>query len=700
MFSCLLVTKSKDQLMEQEKREQRGKPGPRSRRQSGSQMSLSDQETRAKATIKDIDELYSALQGLVPKPNQQRRLRGTASGTDTTGDFEESDGSQKTYSSSGAINNNRERKTGNLSRIEKILDIESQENNQVYPDDRMFASDTEFELSSPHANTRHRNIQRHTSLPAYNDESENEMIDDEAAPKKSRFLIFRRRHRHRRRGPKEFKKKTSSWRSLLSSLNFRRKSAGKLKKKSKNSPSATRKKAEQRNSSTPPERRREKITKKVSSTQEDGASAHDVSIMNGLHRQSSMKPKTPEPPVQDKFGSDDRFLEDIMKTRSDKVNKKLNVWYKHVVKETTSLNTLSPRYSRSCENLLTDSEIIRARRTYSSDTESAGTTDIRNRVNKIRVRKSRAKRNRRRERERWQSLPNVKLVSCALNAANKKSDRSKSTGNEDEKEKELTRTVAPKQEYNTTVKPVEAKLSFGNSLETEESRTPINDFMMIQKENSSRWLSRQCLKTTISCIRPLQLNLFYSESPSRETKFRSKSVSEKPQFQFNGSLDQSKPCLETTESLQSNAFKVRQTSSQRRRKRRSFKRQPRLPHQSPFYLPQNNAPVSPTKFRFNGISKENSTDESPPVKDSRLGSLDHDENVFRLEPINTSERRLPPKHYSESEDSGWASMDKTPASHANTAIQTEPVIIMSACPKVGTLRLSDLFNDSDGQSEA
>lgn len=685
--------------MEQEKREQRGKPGPRSRRQSGSQMSLSDQETRAKATIKDIDELYSALQGLVPKPNQEyqkRKLRGTASGTDTTGDFEESDGSQKMYSSSSAINNNRGRKTGNLNSIEKILDIESQENNPVYPDDRMFASDTEFELSSPHANDRHRNIQRHTSLPAYNDESENEMIDDEAAPKKSRFLIFRRRRR-RHRGPKEFKKKTLNWRSLFSSLNFRRKTPGKLKKKSKNSPPASRKKAEQGNSSTPPEPRREKITKKVSSTQEDGAPTHDVSVMKELHRQSSVKPKTPEPPVQEKFGSDDSFLENIMKTRSDKVNRKLSVWYKHVVKETTSLNTLSPRYSRSCENLLTDSEIIRARRTYSSDTESAETMDIRNRVNKIRVRKSRAKRNRRRERERWQSLPNVKLVSCALNAANKKSDRSKSTGTEDEKEKELT--VVPKQEYNTTVKPVEAKLSFGNSLEKEESQTPINDFMMIQKESSSTWLSRQCSKTTISCIRPLQLNLFYSESPSREAKFRSKSVSEKPKFQFNGTVDQSKPCLKTTESLQSSAFKVRQTSSQRRRKRRSFKRQPRLPHQSPFYLPQNDTTISPTKFRFNGISKD-STDETPPVKDSRLGSLDHDENVFRLEPINTSERRLTPKHYSESEDSGWASMDKTPASHANTAIQTEPVIIMSAGLKVGSLRLSDLCNDSDGQSEA
>lgn len=695
--------------MAQEKWDQRGKPGARSRRESGSQLSLSDQE-RAKATIEDIDELYSALQDLVPKPGKQvgRKARGRTSGTDTdtTRDCEDSDRSQGRYSNGRVTEiqqwNNMSRKAGNMRSLEVILDRESKEKRVQLPNDRMFVSDTELESSE-----RHRQLQRCASLPGYDDvESTNEMADgndaESAAPKKSLFLLFRRRP-----GTKTKKKKRPSWRTFLASLNFKRKSTKKRKKKSINKSSeevVSTRESQPANASVRRRQSREKTAKKLSSSRDEGVekitqdvSTATVEINRDTARESFKKSKAPEPPAQGNLSK--------LGTRSDEVTRKLSAWYKHVVKETTSLNdtaVLPARYSRSCESLLTDTEILRNRVT--SDTESAGANDIRSRMNmnKIRVRKSRAMRNRRKERARWRSLPNVKLVSYALDKAN---GRETSTGDVNDKEKEPTEVShheerLPTKYTATTVKPVEAELSFENNLEKKKSsESPMKDFMMVHTENNPSWLSRQCTKTTISCIRPLQLNLFYSESPSREAKFRS----EKPKFQFKGSKSPNEAATTPRAQPLPSAFKIRQTSSQRRRKRRSLKRQPRLPQQSPFYLPSPTSTTSKFSFKLSNQETSLEVDESAaPSKDSGIGSPDHEKKTFRVEAINTSERRRVPKLYWESEDSGWASMDKSPASHANTGMQTEPVLIMTVDSKARRNRFvpQAIGNDSDGQSEA
>ena len=231
----------------------------------------------------------------------------------------------------------------------------------------------------------------------------------------------------------------------------------------------------------------------------------------------------------------------------------------------------------------------------------------------------------------------------------------------------------------TTVKPVEAQLSFGSSIEKEE---PIADFMKLQKDSNPRnWLARQCSRTTVSCIRPLQLSLFYSESPSREAVHRSRDLLHRPRVAVAPQGSGASP--------HEFAFKIRRSSS-RRRKRRSFKRgQTRLPHQTPFYVP----PLSVTS------SKIPDKEDSSVAKDSGLGSPDSTiDKRFNTFPVTKRNERLSKLH-SESEDSGWASRDRRLANTADTGIQTEPVIVMTAVSTVRRPVVPLANNDNNSQSE-
>ncbi len=653
--------------------------------QSRSLLNVNELETRSKATVKDIEELYAALQGLVPKTShhhggmgtEDRKARSATSGNDTDTAKSSDEWAQprlRRYHSEKY--SRKQMRDTNMNLIaakpapkptpkkpvwEKTIP-EKPALDKTLLNERQIVSDTEAEIN-PSDKNEHEKLQRQLSLPAYDDEVENEENN-----KGSKFLIFRR-HRQSKTG----KKKNSSWRSFFSTLSLKRRRS---KKRSKNKIGySTNTKTDQidgirtpkhqtKNGSLPKQERTPKVTPRPS------LNAIENTGMNSTIRKS--KRIAPQPPTSS--GNTTSQMEtpsvelrqrcDTLETKSHLVQEKLSAWYKQAVKETSSLTPkLALRATRSHENLLTDSEIMRKRGTFTSDTDSFSAGDRNNvTINKTRVRKTRARRNRRRERARFHSCPNVKLVSKALEEAEKKIKTPQLSVdlNNTTKDNDLTDNV-PQASHCTTVKPVEAKLSFGSNVENDE---PITDFMKLQTPNARNWLTRQCSRTTISCIRPLQLNLFYSESPSRETVYRSQSAIRRTRV-----VGQESGAGNPHEF----AFKIRRSSS-RRRKRRSFKRgQTRLPHQSPFYVPPNS---------LNITTKDQPEDFSTISKDSGLGFPEHnDDKRFGTFPVMKRDQRLAKLH-SESEDSGWASSHRHFASTSETGIQTDPVIVMTAVSKV------------------
>ena len=729
LFSVATKAKRGGAMAQQKTRRNIGEMGGHSNiTESQSLLNVNELETRAKATVKDIDDLYAALQGLVPKKGQRNRglrasdrnARSATSGTDTD-TARSSDNkdqprlrrhhsekypkpqwtdtnmnfiAQKPVSRKPALekptpsNLTLEKNHPRNQTSETSAPNDKQVLGKTFSNERLFASDTEAELNHLHT-IRRQKVQRQLSLPTYEeDATENET---EGHNKKSRFMIFRR---HRRTKPP--KKKTSSWRSFFSTLSLKRK---KSKKHSKNKVGQSLNVYNPQNPQNPKIRTPKQQPKKVNlSAQTRTPKSTPRSSIDGSQniktnteiRKSGRKRMAPDPPAVISSGNtnsnfvvetpvfDPRDRSNTLDTKSDMVQKKISAWYKQAVKETNSVSSKLPlRATRSHDNLLTDTEIIRKRGTFSSDTDSFSGGD-RNKVNvvKPKVRKTRARRNRRRERARFHSCPNVKLVSKALDEAEKKTGRLE--GLNTSAKKDLTDNV-PKSSNITRVKQVEAKLSFGSSLDNGE---PVTDYMKLQNVHARNWLTRQCSRTTVGCIRPLQLNLFYSESPSRETVHRSRSTLRRPKVEGQES---------GTGNPHEFAFKIRRSSS-RRRKRRSFKRgQSRLPHQSPFYIPPGNVNLTPKD-----PIEENCSTMS---KDSGIGSPDFSrDNRFATFPIVKRDQRLAKLH-SESEDSGWASSHRHVTSTSDTGIQTDPVIVMTTVSKV---RQPDhiVLEDNNSQSEA
>ena len=627
----------------------------RSVAQSQSLLNVNDLETRAKATVKDIDELYAALQGLVPKKTRhngglgtnERKARSGGSGndTDTAKSSEDMDGQPRFRRYHSEKYPKRQWRDNNMNLVPQktsprkpvpesskpvsearkpVLEKPLQDKKaleKTLSNERLFASDTEAELKV--VTGQHPHLRRHFSLPEYEEEDDH-MDETDGSHKRSRFLIFRRRRR-----PKTGKKKMSSWRTFFSTLSLKRhksKKHGKSKiapgvisTNARNENAARTLKHQGSNGSLPKEQRTPRTTPRpsldvIQSIEE-----------NSQVRKSGRKKLAPEPPNRNHNADKVETLEpqsrertDTIGEQSDLVQKKLSAWYKLAVRETTSLSPKQQlRATRSVENLLTDTEIIRKRGAFSSDTDSLSGTD-RNRVNipKTRVRKTRARRNRRRERGRFHSCPNVKMVTKALNEAEEKTDGDKLPEKLNTAAKDDLTDKAPQDSRVTTVKQVEARLSFGCSLGKEEK---IADSIKLQNTNPRNWLARQCSKTTVGCIRPLQLNLFYSESPSRETVHRSRTT----------------PCRPRAEGQESQAakphefaFKIRRSSS-RRRKRRSLKRgQTRLPHQSPFYIPPNVVNVA---------RKDKAAENGTSSKESDLGSLKINGSPRSLSPNATND---------------------------------------------------------------
>lgn len=671
--------------------------------QSQSLLSVNELETRAKATVKDIDELYAALQGLVPKKSHgngglrasQRKARSGTSGTETDTGRSSEEWDQPSrfrryhsekYSKKQWADNNMNlvtaKPTPKKPVLQKTVPVKPASDKETFPDERLFASDTEAEVNRLETN-QPKQIQRHLSLPTYDEEDGNEAEENK---KRSKFSIF-----HRQRQSKPSKKNSSSWRSFFSTLSLKRK---KSKKNAKNKigQSNNAKTMQNGNIRTPKNQAKnanfpaqERTPKSTPRSSVDGRRNIDI---NSSFRKSGRKRMAPEPPSGNTIFNaevetpelEPRDRTNTLDTKTDLVQKKLSAWYKLAMQETNNLTPKEPlRVTRSHENLLTDTEVIRKRGAFSSDTDSySGGDRIRtNIVPKTRVRKTRARRNRRRERARFHSCPNVKLVTKALDEAEKKANTLKQDSNT-AKNDECT-DAASGTNHITTVKPVEAKISFGSSMDNEE---PVNaDFTKPQNVNARNWLTRQCSKTTISCIRPLQLNLFYSESPSRETVHRSRSAIRRPK-------------VEGKESRAGDphefAFRIRRSSS-RRRKRRSFRRgQTRLPHQSPFYVP-------PSTFNTTAKAEEEYSSIS---KDSGLGSPDlNKDERFATFPVMKRDQRFAKLH-SESEDSGWASGQRRFTSTSETAIQTDPVIVMTTVSRVRRTLPPNVISENVGQSEA
>ena len=676
--------------------------------QSQSLLNVNELETRAKATVKDISDLYTALQGLVPtkSPHNRRhemdksKARSATSGTDTDTARSSEEWDQprlrRYHSEKYAKKQLRDTNMNFVAAPRKHVweKLEKPVLEKTLSDERLFVSDTEVELNNTGTN-EHKKLQRHFSLPAYEEEEEDSLKtsnDTDGSTKRSKFSLFRRRRRS-----KPGKKKNSSWRSFFSTLSIKRR---KSKKHGKNkvghgittntgqNDGVKTPKHVAKNVSVPIEDRSPKFTPRPSiDVVENIGSNSDI-------RKSGRKKMAPEPPVGTSSGNTGFQLEaasseprerlNTFGTKSDMVQKKFTAWYKQAVKETNSSTLKEPlRATRSHENLLTDTEILRKRGTFSSDTDSfsGGDRNTVQNVARTKVRKTRARRNRRRERARFHSCPNVKLVTKALDEAEKKANSPQVPANLNTTTKgDCTDDVS--QTHHTcitTVKPVEAKLSFGSSLDNDEHVTDLK----LQNAHARNWMTRQCSKTTIGCIRPLQLNLFYSESPSRETVHRSRSTIHRPRVEGQES---------GAGNPQEFAFKIRRSSS-RRRKRRSFKRgQTRLPHQSPFYVP----PVT-----LNVIQKDQPEEDCSTIsKDSGLGSpvATHDKR-FGTFPIMKRDQRLAKLH-SESEDSGWASSYRHFASTSDTGIQTDPVIVMIAVSKVRRPVLPHVITEDNSQSEA
>ena len=695
----LLVAKTRQNIMAQQKTSRNlGTNGRHnSVTQSQSLLNVNELETRAKATVKDIDELYAALQGLVPKKSHgngglranQRNARSGTSGTETdTGRSSEerdqpsrfrryhSEKYPKKQWTDTNMNFVMAKPAAKKPVLQKTVPVKPALDNVRLSDERHIVSDTEIEVNHMRTNEP-KKIRRYSSLPAYEEEDGIEIGENQ---KRSKFSLF---HRHRQSKPG--KKNTSSWRSFFSTLSLKRKKSKKYgKNKTGQSNNA---KTMQNGNRTPKNQAKSAQERTPRSTPRSSVDAGRNIGINSSVRKSGRKRMAPEPPVSSGNTTlnvpvetpdfEPRERTNAMDKKTDLVQKKLSAWYKLAMQETNNSMPKPLRITRSHENLLTDTEVIRKRGAFSSDTDSYSGGD-RNRINivpKTRVRKTRSRRNRRRERARFHSCPNVKLVTKALDEAGKKANTLKQDSNT-AKNDECT-DDASGANHITTVKPVEAKISFGSSMDNEE---PVADFMKTQNVNARNWLTRQCSKTTISCIRPLQLNLFYSESPSRETAHRSRSAIRRPNVagKESGAGDP-----------QEFAFKIRRSSS-RRRKRRSFKRgQTRLPHQSPFYVPPSTPTTAKAKEEYSSISK-----------DSGLGSPDlNDDKRFATFPVMKRDQRFAKLH-SESEDSGWASGQRRFTSTSETAIQTDPVIVMTTVSRVRRTLPPNVIVGNIGQSEA
>ncbi|XP_028393333.1 uncharacterized protein LOC114517723 isoform X2 [Dendronephthya gigantea] len=223
--------------------------------QSQSLLNVSELETRAKATVKDIDDLYAALQGLVPKKSRnnggmgttERKARSGGSGndTDTAKSSEDLNGQPrfrryhsekypkkpwrdhnmnvvplKTTPRKPVLDSRKpvlEARKPVLEARKPVLEKPSPAKETVdktLSGERLFASDTEAELQV--VTGQHQEVRRHFSLPEY-EEEDGHLNETEGSQKRSRFLLF-----HRRRRPKTGKKKTSSWRSFFSTLSLKR----------------------------------------------------------------------------------------------------------------------------------------------------------------------------------------------------------------------------------------------------------------------------------------------------------------------------------------------------------------------------------------------------------------------------------------------------------------------------------------------
>ena len=619
-----------------------------------SQDSLSDPETRTKATVKDIDELYKALQGLVPKPTpaNSRKRRGQRSGTDSDTSLEvpgfqrkynsEIHGKNRLSKTEDKINGKKKNPQANLeakavagaTRAHRQASREaSVENRWITEDRRAMSEDCLFVSDDAEPTTAPKErVQRVRSLPTYPDESESEQT-----PKKSRFLLFRRRRRRRRPGAKP-KAKKLSWRALLSSISFRNPSVTKKPKKKRSNtkgsdrtktvidqtqarltptvrravtdvgkrsplihkvPTPVVRRSVRETNTAPTQLRPEKQRANTSETVRKSPLIVEPNPPTPIVRRATIaavrtpgtqKRHAPEPPRESTCSTLalPRNRSNTIETKTDEVQQKLSAWYQNAVKETSSPAVARIRRNKSLESLLTDSEILHSRNVASSDTDSA--ENLAN-LRKVRVRKTRARRNRQKERARWQSLPNVKLVSAAVAKHEEKELIEDAANPEEILEEPPTETSiqiaepsVPK--HATSVSPLEAKISLGNSGGDDDeslNAEPVTDFMSIQSDNTkpSTWVSRQFSKTETSCIRPLKVNLFYSESPSRETVHRSQSFQVPNKLWFTGNPDVVADSSSTTNGL---VVKARRNSD-RRRRRRSMKRQPRLPQQSPFYFP-------------------------------------------------------------------------------------------------------------------
>ncbi|XP_046858914.1 uncharacterized protein LOC124452430 isoform X1 [Xenia sp. Carnegie-2017] len=682
------ATKARQEMTEIKMNEKRTRDHSKVK-QAHSMLNVSEIETHKRPTEKDINELYNALQSLVPGANHPHRpikkledSNKTSVANDTTkSEFDDSVEFELRRCRSEENVTREHRYENNMNFVSSLRwkksVREKMVKQQFVPTEKQVLSTDKPEnvtemitppisdqlttlnlVSSPEKEEKHetgnklsfkqasdteldhskqkntRIFRRHSSLPTYEEDIEH-VTDVERKQKHSKCSMFDGKQ------SLSTKNKKKNWRSFLPIL-----SLGRRKSKYQETSNNTMTRSSQHDVTVPVQSMEDMHTSKpVSTNCVDGRvkmKAVDSRLKQSKQKQSKSPKSSPasKKPIILETNTPSLKQSKTLESRTNLVQKKLDTWYHNALKEMRdpNINTTSLR-TRSLENLLTDTEVIHNRNTLSTDTESFSGGFSTLEIPKTKVRKTRSKRNRRRERRRYYSCPNVKLVTKALNDNNaskdaskdgKKSSRKASTDSEQPIEDEVIQPVAT-----TTVQPLEAKLSFGSTV---EKREPITDFMKIQNIGSDEVLSGESSQTTIGYMKPLKLNLFYSESPSRESIHKSSSQVREEEKKLD------------IASQQAFAFKLRRTTS-RRRKRRSTKRIPtRLSNQSTFYFP-------PMKIQTSWTRPTNHSQSSSETSPN----------------LSNQKSYVNKKHYSESEDSGWSSATRKLSSTSETGVQTEPV---------------------------
>ena len=298
--------------------------------QSQSLMNVSELDTRAKATVKDIDELYAALEALVPKKrhhkggqgsSQQRRALTSGTDTDTAKSAEERDRPRLPRRYNSEKLPKRPWRDDNMNYLAEKPIVETPSVEETLTNERLIASDTEVELGTAEASQEHKNLQRHCSLPTYDEESADETAN-ETMQKKSRFTLFRR-HRPAKAG----KKKSPSWRSFFSTLSLKRRS----KKLAKSKLSHVTPAQHEEKTQTPKQQTRKELTSNVNTLPEERTPAKHTpklsfdlvdSAKNEEIRRLGPKKIAPPPPTSLTLPEVPQ-RKDSMETKSDAVQKKL-----------------------------------------------------------------------------------------------------------------------------------------------------------------------------------------------------------------------------------------------------------------------------------------------------------------------------------------------------------------------------------------